>query len=109
MVEERSSENSEYESDSPPSESLKSIKEVAKARIKEAKERNKEKGGNHVQKQKISEDKERRSSISRLPRPLQGLRIVHCLHVSNQKRLWDNGSHEMITRNCQHSMIDHVK
>ena len=64
---------SEYDSETPPSESLKSIKEVAKARMKEAMERNKEKGSD-IKKEKTSRTKEPKSSASKLPRPMEGLR-----------------------------------
>ena len=63
---------SEYESETPPSESLKSIKEVARARIKEAKERSKEKPS-HAKQEKVFRKNERKSSASKLPRPMEGL------------------------------------
>ena len=63
---------SENDSETPPSDSLKSIKEVAKARIREAKEKTKAKGST-IGREKSPRIKERIPSSSRLPRPFQGL------------------------------------
>ena len=62
----------DYDSDTPPSDSLRTIKEVAKARLKEAKEKNKDKVGTSSS-DRIPGSNERKSSLSRLPRPLGGL------------------------------------
>ena len=74
---------SENDSEMPPSDSLKSIKEVAKARIQEAKEKTKARGS-ATGKEDTPGIQERKSSSSKLPRPFQGLDF---LRMSSSKLL----------------------